>query len=126
MAEGWARAIYGDRYAFYSAGTKKHGMNPYAVKVMEEVGVSLASHYSKTLDELPVKNMDIVLTVCSDAHENCPYFPGGRIIHHGFDDPPRLAAKLTSEEEILAIYRRVRDEIKAYIESMEAILKEGQ
>ncbi len=119
MAEGWAKQLFGAKYNFYSAGTKKHGMNPYAIKVMAEVGVDLGKHYSKTTDELPEKVMDVVVTVCSDAHENCPYFPGGKVIHIGFDDPPRLAQSMSDEEEIMNIYRRVRDEIKAALLNLE-------
>ncbi|EPZ52470.1 arsenate reductase [Bacteriovorax sp. BAL6_X] len=118
MAEGWGKALKGDKYNFYSAGTKKHGLNPYAIKVMKEVGVDISTHTSNTTDELDVK-MDIVITVCSDANENCPYFPGGKIIHIGFDDPPRLTKDLSDEEEILKVYRRVRDEIKETILTLE-------
>lgn len=119
MAEGWARALKGENYKFYSAGTKKHGMNPRAIQVMKEAGVDISGHTSKTTDEIKDVKMDVVFTVCSDAHENCPYFPGGKIVHTGFDDPPRLTAHMTDEEEILAQYRRVRDEIKAFILEIE-------
>ncbi|MFG1494259.1 arsenate reductase ArsC [Halobacteriovorax sp. ZH4_bin.1] len=118
MAEGWGKALKGDKYNFYSAGTKKHGLNPYAIKLMKEVGVDISTHTSNTTDELDAK-MDIVITVCSDANENCPYFPGGKIIHIGFDDPPRLTKVLNDEEEILNVYRRVRDEIKTMITNLE-------
>lgn len=118
MAEGWGKALKGDKYNFYSAGTKKHGLNPYAIKVMKEVGVDISTHTSNTTDELDAK-MDIVITVCSDANENCPYFPGGKIIHIGFDDPPRLTKDFNDEEEILTVYRRVRDEIKTMITNLE-------
>ena len=122
MAEGWARALKGEQYNFYSAGTKKHGLNPSAIKVMGECGIDLMKHSSKTTDELPDIKMDVVVTVCSDAHENCPFFPGGKIVHFGFDDPPRLAKDL-EEPESLEIYRRVRDEIKVFIESIEEVLE---
>lgn len=118
MAEGWGKALKGDKYNFYSAGTKKHGLNPYAIKVMAEAGVDISTHESNTTDELDLK-MDIVITVCSDANENCPYFPGGKIIHIGFDDPPRLTKEMTDTEEILNIFRRVRDEIKETILTIE-------
>jgi len=123
MAEGFARALKGGRYDVYSAGTKKHGMNERAIAVMKEIGIDLKDHFSKTTDELPVQNLDIVVTVCSDAHENCPYFPGGKIVHHGFDDPPRLTREMTNEEEILTVYRRVRDEIKEFIQNIEQIVE---
>ena len=119
MAEGWGKSLKGDEFNFYSAGTKKHGLNPRAVQVMKEVGVDISTHESNTTDELPKVTMDFVFTVCSDAHENCPYFPGGKIIHTGFDDPPRLTKEMTNEEEILKIYRRVRDEIKDMVSNIE-------
>lgn len=119
MAEGWGKSLKGDKFNFFSAGTKKHGLNPRAVQVMKEVGVDISSHESNTTDELPNVTMDFVFTVCSDAHENCPYFPGGEIIHTGFDDPPRLTKEMTDEEEILKIYRRVRDEIKDMVLKIE-------
>jgi len=119
MAEGWGKSLKGDKFNFYSAGTKKHGLNLRAVQVMKEVGVDISAHESKTTDELPKVTMDFVFTVCSDAHENCPYFPGGKIIHTGFDDPPRLTKEMTNEEEILKIYRRVRDEIKDMVLKIE-------
>lgn len=123
MAEGWGKALKSDQFNFYSAGTKKHGLNPYAIKVMQEEGVDISTHESNTVDELPVKVMDYVVTVCSDAHENCPYFPGGKIVHIGFDDPPRLTADMTSEQEILKVYRRVRDEIKLMIINIDKSLR---
>ncbi|GAB4017406.1 MAG: arsenate reductase ArsC [Bdellovibrio sp.] len=119
IAEGWGKSLKGDKFNFYSAGTKKHGLNPRAVQVMKEVGVDISAHESNTTDELPKVTMDFVFTVCSDAHENCPYFPGGKIIHTGFDDPPRLTKEMTNEEEILKIYRRVRDEIKDMVLNIE-------
>jgi arsenate reductase len=118
MAHGFANFLKGDGYQFYSAGTKKHGLNPKAVQVMQEVGVDISGHESNTTDEVP-QEMDVVFTVCQDAHENCPYFPGGKIIHVGFDDPPRLTKEMSDEEEILNVYRRVRDEIKSFIENIE-------
>ncbi len=125
MAEGWGHALKGDLYNYYSAGTKKHGLNPRAVAVMREAGLDISTHESNTTDELSHIAMDYVFTVCSDAHENCPYFPGGQIIHVGFDDPPRLTNDMNNEEEILAVYRRVRDEIKEMVSSIEKYM-EGQ
>lgn len=119
IAEGWGKKLKGDQYNFFSAGTKKYGLNPNAVKVMHEAGVDITNHKSNTTDELPEVVMDYVFTICSDAHENCPYFEGGKIIHTGFDDPPRLTKNLTNEEEILQVYRRVRDEIKVMVENIE-------
>ncbi|MDA8792194.1 arsenate reductase ArsC [Bacteriovoracaceae bacterium] len=123
MAEGWGNFLKGNEYNFYSAGTKKHGLNSRAIQVMDEVGVDISNHQSNTTDELPDLTMDYVFTVCSDAHENCPYFPGGKIIHTGFEDPPRLTSELNNEEEILKVYRRVRDEIKQMVETIEEKLE---
>jgi arsenate reductase len=122
MAEGWARALKGDQFNFYSAGIKKYGLNPNAVKVMAEAGIDISAQESQTTDELPKEKMDVVFTVCSDAHETCPVFPGGEIIHVGFDDPPRLSKDLT-EEDTLKAYRRVRDEIKDFISNIETHFK---
>lgn len=124
MAEGFGRALNSNDFNFYSAGTKKHGLNPNAVKIMKEVGVDISSHESNTIDELIDIKMDYVFTVCSDAHENCPYFPHGKVIHIGFDDPPRLTKDMEDEEEILNVYRRVRDEIKEMILNMESYIRE--
>lgn len=123
MAEGWGKYLKSNQFEFYSAGTKKHGLNPHVVKVMQESGVDISSHESNTTDELPKITMDFVFTVCSDAHENCPYFPGGKIIQTGFDDPPRLTKEMTDEEEILDVYRRVRDEIKTMVVNIEKFLE---
>lgn len=119
MAEGWARALKGDVIDAYSAGIETHGLNPNALKVMGEAGVDISGHTSTLTTDLPVKEFDYVITVCGHADENCPYFPAKtKVIHHGFDDPPKLAKEAASEEEALDFYRRVRDEIKAYIETL--------
>ena len=119
MAEGWARALKGDVIEASSAGVVKHGMNAQAVTVMAEAGVDISGQWSKTVDELPAVAFDYVITLCGHAQESCPIFPGNaKRLHRGFDDPPRLAAKATSEAEALTHYRRVRDEIKAFIEGM--------
>jgi arsenate reductase len=123
MAEGWAHHLHGDRYEVYSAGIEKHGLNPLAVKVMAEAGVDISRHASKLIAELPVRDFDFVITVCDHAHESCPLFPGqATLIHQSFDDPPRLAALAANEEEALAPYRRVRDEIEAFVRSMPRLL----
>jgi arsenate reductase len=123
MAEGFAKVLKGDLYNFYSAGTVKHGLNTRAVNVMGEVGVDISHHESNTTDELGIK-MDVVFTVCSDAHETCPIFPGGKVIHVGFEDPPRLTKDMTDEEEILKVYRTVRDEIKLMVENIETYIED--
>jgi arsenate reductase (thioredoxin) len=119
MAEGWARALKGDSIEPYSAGLEKHGINPHAVKVMAEVGVDISKQYSKTPAELGPVEFDYVLTVCGHADEHCPIFPGRtRVMHVGFEDPPRLTNHLPDGEEKLAVYRRVRDQIRAFIETL--------
>jgi len=116
MAEGWARHLKSDVIKAYSAGTESHGLNPRAVAVMRESGIDISGHRSKLVDELMNIEFDYVVTLCGDARENCPFFPGKtKRIHAGFDDPPRLAESARSEEEALDHYRRVRDEIKAFV-----------
>jgi len=120
MAEGFAKALKGNKYAFYSAGLEAHGLNPQAVKVMKEIGIDISNNRSKTLDEHSEEQFDFVFTVCDHAHEICPGFPGKRkVIHVGFDDPPKLAKGASSNQEALSHYRRVRDEIKKFILSIE-------
>lgn len=126
MAEGWGKALKGECFNFYSAGTKKHGLNPTAVKVMQEAGVDISNHVSNTTDELPDVKMDYVFTVCSEAHESCPLFPGGHIIHVGFDDPPRLTKDMKCKEDVLSVYRRVRDEIKEMVINIEMYMEGKQ
>lgn len=119
MAEGWARHLRGDRIEPYSAGIETHGLNPDAVRVMAEVGVDISGHRSKHLADLGGVEFDYVVTVCGHAREHCPVFPGRvKSVHVAFDDPPRLAAGATTEEERLAVYRRVRDEIRDFVETL--------
>ena len=123
MAEGWARELKGDSIEAYSAGIEKHGLNPLAVKAMAEEGVDISRHSSKTVSDLSVRDFDYVVTVCGHAYETCPVFPGhGKVVHHGFDDPPKLAQGAATEEEALLHYRRVRDEIRQYVETLPASL----
>lgn len=123
MAEGWGKALLGSKYNVYSAGIEKHGLNPNAVRVMQEQGVDITSHYSKTLDDLADVAFDLIITVCGHADETCPVFPGGtRKIHYGFDDPPKLARNAENEEEALKPYRRVCKEIKKFIENLDNYL----
>lgn len=127
MAEGWTRHLRGDQIEPYSAGIEKHGLNPDAVRVMAEAGVDISRQQSKRLSELPSLDFDYVVTVCDHARESCPVFPGkAKVIHVGFDDPPRLAAGATTEAERLQPYRRVRDEIRRFVESLpERLLQQG-
>lgn len=124
MAEGWARALKSDAIEPWSAGIEKHGLNPNAVAVMKEAGVDISGHQSQNVDDLPVREFDFVVTVCGHANENCPVFPGkAKVVHVGFDDPPKLAADAKTEEEALSHYRRVRDEIRAFIETLPETLE---
>lgn len=124
MAEGWARHLKSDMIEAYSAGIEKHGLNPRAVKVMAEAGVDISGHRSKLLDSLKGVTFDYVITVCDNAHEACPLFPGKtRVVHAGFDDPPRLAQSAKTEEEALGHYRRVRDEIRTFVEKLPGKLR---
>jgi len=119
MAEGWARHLKGDYMEPYSAGIETHGLNQRAVAAMAEVSVDIAHHRSTHLDELADVDFDYVVTVCSHAHESCPVFPGrAKVVHVGFDDPPALARDATTEEEAMAPYRRVRDEIRAFVATL--------
>jgi arsenate reductase (thioredoxin) len=119
MAEGWARRLKADRIEPYSAGIEKHGMNPHAVKVMAEAGVDITSQYSKTPADIGPVEFDYVVTVCGHANENCPVFHGkARKVHVGFEDPPKLTRHLADGEEKLAVYRRVRDEIRRFVETL--------
>jgi arsenate reductase len=124
MAEGWARALKGDIIEAYSAGIEKHGMNPHALKVMAEAGVDISRQSSKTLGEIGPVEFDYVVTVCGHANESCPVFPGKtKVVHMGFEDPPKLTKHLPDGEEKLVVYRRVRDEIRAFLERMPEALK---
>lgn len=119
MAEGWAHHLKSDLIEPYSAGIETHGMNPRAVRVMQEAGVDITSQYSKHLDDVLDVGFDYVVTVCSNAHETCPIFPGrAKVVHAPFDDPPRLAQEARTEEEALTHYRRVRDEIRDFVQSL--------
>ena len=123
MAEGWARKLLPPTFSVYSAGTRKHGLNPLAVQAMAEVGVDISGHESKTVGELGDIVPGTVITLCGDAHETCPVFPGkARVVHHGFDDPPTLAVDAASNDEAMEHYRRVRDEIRDFVETLPAWL----
>ena len=124
MAEGWARHLKAELIEAYSAGIETHGLNPRAVKVMAEAGVDISGHRSKHVRDLKEVPFDYVVTVCGHASENCPVFPGKvKRLHVGFDDPPKLAAGARTEEEALNHYRRVRDEIRAFIEQLPEALE---
>lgn len=112
MAEALLNSIYGFRYKAYSAGLKKTSVNSYAAEVLKEIGVDLSNHYSKTIDEFQDMNFDIVVTVCDNAKENCPFFPGKQVVHKSFDDPGLFEGGV---EETLDVFRRSRDEIRKWI-----------
>lgn len=125
MAEGWTRHLKGKVIDAYSAGITTHGLNPNAVQVMAEEGVDISGHVSKTAAALADVPFDYVVTVCGHANETCPTWLGAKakVVHHGFDDPPKLAANAKTQEEALAHYRRVRDEIRRFIETLPASLE---
>lgn len=124
MAEGWARHLKGDVIEAYSAGIETHGLNPNAVKVMAEAGVDITVHHSKHVDELKNVEFDYVVTVCDNAHESCPLFLGKtKVVHVGFQDPPRMAKEVKTDEEKLDCYRRVRNEIRKFVETLPEALE---
>ena len=123
MAEGWARHLKGDCIDAYSAGIEMHGLNPHAVRVMAEAGVDISAQRSKKVDELADVGFDYVITLCGHARETCPMFPGSvRVVHVGFDDPPQLAEACDSAQGVMDCYRRVRDEIRAFVQTLPAAL----
>jgi arsenate reductase len=125
MAEGWTRHLKGDQIEVWSAGVETHGLNPLAVKVMAEAGVDISAHRSTHVKEVLDIPFDAVITVCDNARESCPIFPRPvRKIHKNFDDPPFLAKSAKSETEVLNIYRRVRDEIRTFVETLPQTLQE--
>jgi len=119
MAEGWARHLKGDSIEAWSAGTKPHAVDPRAIKVMAEAGVDISGQASKHALDIINIPFDLVVTVCDAAREACPIFPGRmKIVHRGFEDPPRMVKSDATEEEILAHYRRIRDEIRDFVKTL--------
>jgi arsenate reductase len=119
MAEGWARALKSDVLQAYSAGIETHGLNPFAVRAMKEAGVDISGHQSTNVSDFSDIEFDYVITVCGHADEHCPIFSGDAVvIHKSFDDPPKLAADANTDEERMVHYRRVRDEIRAFVETL--------
>lgn len=115
MAEGLIRTFHGYIYEAFSAGTEPGRVSPYAIRVMAEIGIDIGAHRSKGLQEFLDQKFDYVITVCDQAKESCPYFPGGKkILHQSFEDPSALTG---TEEEIMAGFRRIRDEIRNWIEN---------
>jgi arsenate reductase len=125
MAEAWTRVLKGDLVEAYSAGVDPHGVDFRAIKAMAEAGVDISGQASKDVDTLEDIEFDYVITLCDNAHQACPVFPAKtRVMHVGFGDPPRLAAGSQTDEEAMVHYRRVRDEIKAFVEQLPNILDE--
>lgn len=123
MAEGWARALKPGVLVAHSAGTAPHGIDPRAVQVMAEAGIDISGHQSKHIRDIDLSAVDWVVTVCGHADEHCPVLPAAvKRVHVGFDDPPRLAREASSPEQALGHYRRVRDQIRTYIESLPGAL----
>ena len=119
MAEGWTNYLKKDEFKAYSAGIAPKGIDPRAEKVMAESGVDISGQDSKDIDSLGDIEFDYVVTLCDNANEACPFFPAKtRVLHRGFDDPPKLAEGIQDEEEALKYYRKVRDEIKAFIDDL--------
>jgi len=116
MAEGLTRHLKGDLIEVSSAGIETHGLNPHAVAVMAEEKIDISRHESQHLNDFKHIDFDYVITVCSHAHESCPIFPGGsKIVHVGFDDPPKMAELLNNPQKKLDCYRKVKDQIKSYV-----------
>jgi len=113
MAEGLLRHDAGERFEVESAGTKPSSVRPEAIAAMRELGIDISGHRSKSVEEFDGQNFDYVITVCDSARESCPVFFGGaKRLHHAFEDPAALDG---SQEERLALFRRVRDELRTYL-----------
>jgi arsenate reductase len=124
IAEGIMKSLYGEYYDVYSAGTEPSELNPYAIQVMKEIGLDISKQRSKSIDEFRDFRFDYVITVCDQAKESCPFFPGRVIMHKGFKDPSQSRG---TEDEILASFRKTRDEIKIWIsETLKMRIGEGQ
>ena len=121
MTEGWARRLLGDRLEAFSAGIDPRGLDARAVRVMAEEGVDISGQRSKHVDELLDTEFDYVVTVCDRARDACPVFPGkAQVLHAGFEDP---AAAQGTEEEVLAVFRRVRDALRRFVEGLPEALE---
>jgi arsenate reductase len=125
MAEAWARLLKGDRFDAYSAGVQPKPVDPRAIKAMVESGIDISEQKSKNVDAFGNMEFDYVITLCDDARESCPYFPAKtKLIHQGFEDPPEIAKDAKNEEEAMTPYRRVRDEIKTFVETFPEALQQ--
>jgi len=127
MAEGWARHLLAEQVEPYSAGIEAHGLNSNAVQVMKEVGVDISNQSSKLVDTLKDVPLDLVITVCGHAGKHCPVFlTKARVVHVGFDDPPTLAKSAANDQEALDHYRRVRDEVRDFVQNQLPELLRGK
>jgi len=127
MAEAWAKAVWQDNVRVWSAGTAVHAIDPHAVRVMEEAGISMGGHTSTPVSRVLDIGFDYVITVCDNARETCPVFPRPvRALHRSFDDPPLVSQHAKTEQERLDIYRRVRDQIRDFILGLHLHIKELQ
>ena len=121
IAEGWARHLKSDVIEAFSAGIIPVGVSSRAIKVMAEAGIDISENTSKHVDELLGIDFDYVITLCDSAKKLCPVFPGKtKLIHKGFDDPSFV---MGTEQEIIAAFRKTRDQIKAYIETLPECLE---
>lgn len=126
MAEAWTNHLKGQLIEAWSAGVEPHGVDPRAIQAMAEVGLDISSQSSKDVDTLEHLEFDYVITLCDNAQQACPVFPAKtRVLHVAFDDPPKLTATAGTEEEAMVHYRRVRDEIRAFVEQFPGVLAEG-
>jgi len=124
MAEAWTLLLKGDRFDVYSAGVAPKAVDRRAIKAMAEAGIDISEQKSKDVDALGNMEFDYVITLCDNARESCPYFPAKtKLIHRGFEDPPKRAEGAKSEEKAMIHYRRVRDEIKAFVETLPEVLQ---
>jgi arsenate reductase len=127
MAEGWTRALKGESIEAFSAGVEPKAVDPLAVKAMAEAGVDISAQRTKDVGEFLGQAFDYVVTLCDNARESCPLFPGPvKRVHMGFDDPPFLAQGAASEEEAMAPYRRVRDEVRAFVAGLPESLEQKE
>lgn len=126
MAEGWARRLKTGEIEAYSAGVEPKALDERAVQVMAEAGVDIGSQHAKGVDEVRAVDFDYVVTVCDNAHESCPVFgEKARMVHVAFDDPPRLARSASTRAEAMDHYRRVRDEIRRFVERLPGALTDA-
>ena len=119
MAEGFSRHLRSGEIEAHSAGTNPKGIDPRAIKAMAEAGIDISTQKSRSIEEVRDLEFDYVITLCDNAQNTCPTFPAKtRVMHVGFEDPPRLATNAKNEEEAMGHYRRIRDEIKTFVDGL--------